>query len=302
MPHPGLRLLDLSLLQTLCAVGEGRTLAAAAAQVGLTQSAVSLQIQRLEQLVGAQLFNRRGRSLVLNASGRAMLRHAARMLELNDEAIDQVRGFAQKGRVRLGMSEDFEHTWLTKATARFIATHPNIGVELRVDRNGALEDAVARGELDLALIIGVDEPGAASQLGSAAMAWIGSGRLRPEAGSPMPLLLPTEACLFRTTAIETLEAADITWRPAVASRSLGALWAGAAVGLGVTLRCAATLPLRLVDVGARCGLPEVPRVGMKILEAAAAPDDARASLGAALREMVGELLVNRRGAADMRVT
>jgi DNA-binding transcriptional LysR family regulator len=295
------RLLDLSLLQTLCAISEGRTLAAAAAHIGLTQSAVSLQIHRLEQLVGAQLFNRRGRSLVLNDGGRTMLRHAQRMLELNGEAIEQVHGYAAAGQVRVGISVDFEHTWLTRAMARFVATHPNMRVELRMDPNSRLEHAVASGGLDLALVIGADSPGDPLQLGKAAMAWIASGRFRPTAGMALPLLLLDEPCLFRATAIAALDSAGIAWRSAVASHSLGAIWATAAAGFGVTLRCAATLPLRLMDVGPRFGLPVPPCVGIKILESQAAPDAARASLRNTLREMVGELLANRRGDAGMRV-
>jgi len=108
MSDQPLPLLDLALLQTLVAVDQTGTLAKAADKVGRTQSAVSLQMQRLEQALALELFDRRGRALALTDAGEAMLGYARRMLELNREAITAVRGHRVAGQVRLGMSVDFE--------------------------------------------------------------------------------------------------------------------------------------------------------------------------------------------------
>jgi len=201
-------LLDLTLLQTLVAVSQTGTLARAAARVGRTQSAVSLQMQKLEELVAAALFNRQGRAMVLNEAGLAMVRYAERILLLNGEAVAYVRGHEFAGSVRLGMSVDFEHTWLPKAMASFGKTHPKIIVDLRVDRNSVLERAVARGELDIALIFGPDTPSDRSQLGSTPMAWIASGSFHWPDAVELPLLLLEHPCIFRTAAIQTLDAAS----------------------------------------------------------------------------------------------
>ena len=112
-------LLDLALLQTLTAVNQSGTLARAAERVGRTQSAVSLQMQRLEEAVGLPLFDRQGRALVINEAGRSMVAYAERMLALNAEAVAYARGHGVAGSVRFGISVDFEHTWLPRAMATF---------------------------------------------------------------------------------------------------------------------------------------------------------------------------------------
>jgi DNA-binding transcriptional LysR family regulator len=287
-------LLDLALLQSLVAVSQTGTLARAAARVGRTQSAVSLQMQKLEELVAAALFNRQGRAMVLNEAGLAMVRYAERILSLSGEAVAYVRGHEFAGSVRLGMSVDFEHTWLPKAMARFGKTHPKIVVELRVDRNSVLERAVARSELDIALAFGPDTPSDRSQLGSTPMAWIGSGSFHWAGEVELPLLLLEPPCIFRTAAIQALDAANIPWRVAVTSPSLGGIWATAAAGMGLTLRSAAAIPAGLLDVGARFGLPALPTIGVKILEADGKPSPTRQSLRGVLQEIVDELLSNRR--------
>src|SRR5262245_8418465 len=195
-------LLDLALLQTLVALNQAGTLAKAADKVGRTQSAVSLQMQRLEQTLGLALFDRRGRALVLTEAGEAMLDYAQRLLDLNRDAVTAVRGHRVAGLVRLGMSVDFEHTWLPRAMARFSRSHPKIVVELRVDRNSALEQAVVRRDLDIALVFGHAAPSDAALVGSAPMAWVAAREFTPDPAASLPLLLLEPPCIFRTAALQ----------------------------------------------------------------------------------------------------
>lgn len=291
-------LLDLALLQTLVAVSRTGTLARAAARVDRTQSAISLQMQKLEEVLKVTLFNRQGRTMVLTEAGLAMVRYAERILALNGEAVAYVRGHEFAGSVKLGMSVDFEHTWLPKAMARFGKTHPKIVIELRVDRNSALKRAVEKGELDIALVFGADTPGDRSQVGSAPMAWIASASFQWSREAELPLLLLEHPCIFRAAAIDALNAAGIPWRIAVTSPSLGGIWATAAAGMGLTLRSAAAVPADLLDVGARFGLPALPTVGVKLIEADTQPGVLHKSLRGVLQEIVEELLSNHR--ADRR--
>ncbi len=125
---------------------------------------------------------------------------------------------------------------------------------------------MARGELDIALIFGPDTPSDRSQLGSTLMAWIASGSFHWPGAVELPLLLLEHPCIFRSAAIQTLDAAGIPWRVAVTSPSLGGIWATATAGMGLTLRSAAAIPAGLLDVGTRFGLPALPTIGVKILE------------------------------------
>jgi DNA-binding transcriptional LysR family regulator len=287
--HP-LPLLDLALLQTLVAVDQTGTLAKAADKVGRTQSAVSLQMQRLEQALALELFDRRGRALALTDAGEAMLGYARRLLELNREAVTAVRGHRVAGQVRLGMSVDFEHTWLPRAMARFASSHPKIVVELRVDRNSALEQAVARCDVDIALVLGSTLPADASCIGTVPMAWIAARDFAWTAPASLPLLVLEQPCMFRTATLQALDNAGTPWRVAVTSPSLGGLWATALAGIGVTVRSAVVLPDNLCDVGSRLGLPALPRVGVRILESDTRATAPRATLRRVLRELAEEFV------------
>lgn len=290
MSDQPLPLLDLALLQTLVAVDQTGTLAKAADKVGRTQSAVSLQMQRLEQALALELFDRRGRALALTDAGEAMLGYARRLLELNREAITAVRGHRVAGQVRLGMSVDFEHTWLPRAMARFASSHPKIVVELRVDRNSALEQAVARRDIDIALVFGSMLPADASRIGTVPMAWIAARDFAWTTPASLPLLVLEQPCMFRTAALQALDNVGTPWRVAVTSPSLGGLWATALAGMGVTVRSAVVLPDSLCDVGARLGLPALPRVGVRILESDIRATAPRTTLRRVLRELAEEFV------------
>ena len=289
-------LLDLALLQTLTAVNQAGTLARAAERVGRTQSAVSLQMQRLEEAVGRQLFDRRKRALVINEAGLSMVGYAERMLALNAEAVAYARGHSVAGSVRLGISVDFEHTWLPRAMATFSRTHPRIVVELRVDRNTALERAIAKQELDVALVLAAPTGSASASKTSVPMAWIAARSYEWSGDTELALLLLEHPCIFRTAAIQALDGAGTPWRVAVTSPSLGGIWATASAGMGVTVRSAVNIPAGLQDVGARFGLPSLPRVAVKVIESDARSTPTRASLRRVLDGIVQELLGDARAA------
>jgi DNA-binding transcriptional LysR family regulator len=293
MPSPTVPLLDLALLQTLLAVNDTGSLARAADQVGRTQSAVSLQMQRLEQTLALDLFDRNGRALVLTAAGQAMLGHARQLLAMNREAVTAVRGHEVAGRVRFGMSVDFEHTWLPRAMARFAQSHPKIVVDLRVDRNMALEQAVSQRDIDIALVFG--KPRAARsthQIGTVPMRWVAAKDFpwAVENKQPLPLLMLESPCMFRGAAVQALDVAGLPWRVAVTSLSLGGLWATALAGMGVTARSGVVLPAGLADVGDALGLPPLPKVAVCILASKAKTTAPRTTLLRVLRELAAEFV------------
>jgi DNA-binding transcriptional LysR family regulator len=190
------------------------------------------------------------------------------------------------------MSVDFEHTWLPTAMARFSRSHPKILVELRLDRNSALEQSVARREIDIALVFGDASPSDPTVVGSVPMAWIASRDFEWQAASalPLPLLLLEPPCIFRTAALHALDQSGVPWRVAVTSPSLGGLWATGLAGMGVTVRSAVVLPPGLADAGPRLALPPLPRIGMRIVEADTRASAPRATLKRVLRELVDEFV------------
>jgi DNA-binding transcriptional LysR family regulator len=288
-------LLDLALLKTLAEVNRSASLAEAAQKIGRTQSAVSMQLQKLEDMLAVPLFDRSGRSLVLTDAGTAMLGFAERMLALNDDAVAAVRGHQVAGQVSLGMSVDFEHSWLPKTMARFARTHPRIQVDIRLARNTALETEIANRALDIALIFAQTSPVDPTLVGTVPMAWIATPDFVPPADGNLPLLLLDSPCLFRNAALEALEKARMPWRSAVTSPSLGGLWATALAGMGVIVRSSILIPPGLIDVGARLGLPPLPDIALRILQSDAGASAPRVTLHNALTELVDSVVATPRG-------
>ncbi len=250
--------LDLSLLRTLVAVHELGSFARAARQVGRSESAVSLQLKRLEEQCGGPLLRRSGRRMVLSEAGTRVLEYARRLLALNDEALSALRPEAFEGTVRVGIPTDVAETWWPPVRARFKAAHPAFTVETLVGAAPLLGEKLRRGELDLHVAYQPrgDFPALWSETRS--MAWVGPVDFVREAAAPVPLVVFNPPCTFRDAALRVLENAGLSWTIAYESPTLAGLWAAVASGLGVTVRTPSGIPAPLRMLGAEAGLPPLP--------------------------------------------
>lgn len=272
---------DVAALRSFVTGMDLGSFAKAADRVGRSTSAVSAQIRKLEEQVGAPLFRKAGRGLGLTDAGEVMLRYARRLVELNDEAVVAARGTDLEGRVRLGLQEDFGESLLADVLGRFARAHPKVRIEARVARNADLTERLDAGDLDLALVwddLNLSTrarraAGASIEVVDASLCWIGSEALQwfPETGEPLPLVLFDGACMLCSLATDALDRAGIAWRVALTSPSLAGLWAAAAAGLGLTVRTAYGLPhtVRMLDPAA-FGLPALPSLGLSLLRASSA--------------------------------
>ena len=254
--------LDMDALRTLALTHRLGSLSRAAEQIGRSQSAVSQQMRKLQEQTGQPLFRRDGRGLALTESGELVLSYARRMLELNDELVQAVRGTAVAGTVRFGLPGDFAETWLPAALGQFKRTHPGVHVEIAVEKNGLLLERLDRDELDLVLAMGYGGRQDAEQLATLQMAWIGPPGAAPalRQDEPIDLALYNSPCLFRRAGIAALEGANISWRLAYTTASLQSLWAGVEAGLGITVRTASSVPATLRILDGKDGLPPLPAV------------------------------------------
>ncbi len=282
--------LDLDTLRTLVVANELGGYGQAAERLGRTPSAISLQMKRLQEDVGVDLFRKRGRGLALTEAGERTLACARRMLALNDELLDALRGTALAGQVRLGCSQDFADTVLPRALAQFTRLYPHVQLELRIEGNAALADAVAKGELDLALTVGqADRPGAEA-VGELPLVWIAGEAFERREGEPLPLLLLGPQCIFRQQAVARLEQAGLPWRAAALSPSLAGLWASALGNLGVTPRTAWGLPPQLRWGATLHGLPALGTLPVALHARESAPSRGVAQLRAILRDATVQAL------------
>lgn len=245
---------DTGLLRSFVTGIELGSFAKAAEQLHRSQSAISLQLKKLEEQAGETLLRKEGRGLALTPAGEIMLSYAKRLLELNDEALAAVRGVAVKGSVRFGFVQDFAESPLPKLLGRFAKAHPGVRVEARVGVGLALAEAVNRGEIDLALVWG-DLPGAHRiHLGNMPIQWIGSQDYCAS-GEPIALAAFESPCAFRQAGVEALDEAGIPWRISFVSPSLAGLWAAVEGGLGITPRTAHGLPREFKILDGSHGLP-----------------------------------------------
>ena len=256
--------LDLDTLRTLVVAHDLGGYRQAAERLGRTPSAISLQMKRLQEAVGAVLFRREGRGLALTEAGEIVLRHGRQMLEINDHLLATVRGAALSGRVRLGCSQDFADTVLPKVLGQFGALFPLVQMEVRIDGNAVLADAVEAGQLDIALCVGQAGRACAEVVGELGLAWIAGPGFKARPDQPLPLALLGPKCAFRKAAIEGLDAAGQAWRIAAVSPSLAGLWAAAAGGLGVTVRTALGVPVDLALGERLFGLPALGRFAVTV--------------------------------------
>jgi DNA-binding transcriptional LysR family regulator len=242
MPYTNL---DLDTLRSLVMAADLGGYGHAATRLGHTPSAVSLQMKRLQESVGANLFRRHGRRVVLTEAGEIALRFGRRMLALNDELLDTIRGAALAGSARLGFSQDFADTVLPRVLSQFTKLYPLVQVELHIEGNAALVDGIAKGTLDVALAVGQADQPTAEVVGTMPLVWIAGQEFLPRHDQPIPLVVLGPQCAFRKRAIQLLEQAAKPWRIAAVSPSLAGLWAAALGGLGLTARSALGVPRTL---------------------------------------------------------
>lgn len=272
---------DLDVLRSFVAGIELGSFAKAADRLGRSTSAVSAQLKKLEDQAGRPLLRKEGRGLVLTDAGETMLAYARRMIDLNDEAAMALGAADLGGRVRLGVQEDFGETALPEVLGRFSRAHPRVKIEARIARNSELQERIATGQADLALIWGEGERGLkAERIAELPMSWIGSDRLplQRETREPLPLAVFDPPCLFRAAATDALDQAGLSWRVVFTSPSLAGVWAAVAGGLGVTLRTQWGLRAGLTALGSHEGLPlPMPAVALTLLrsEADLSPEVAR---------------------------
>jgi DNA-binding transcriptional LysR family regulator len=251
-----LRNLDLDTLRTLVTTHDVGGFAQAADRLGRTPSAISLQMKRLQEELGTALFRKHGRALKLTEAGQTALGYARRMLALNDDLLQTMQGVTLAGTVRIGAPQDFAAV-LPDALRQFTALYPRTQVELRVEGNGALVEALDKGQLDLTLTIGFGDRKGALLLGELPVLWIASRAFRMQDNS-LPLAVLGPQCAFRKAAVNQLEAAGIPYRIAATSPSLDGLWAALQGGLGVTARTAMQLPAPLMANKSLHRLPVLP--------------------------------------------
>jgi DNA-binding transcriptional LysR family regulator len=263
------RNLDLTTLRSFVAVAEAGGVTRAAGFLHLTQSAVSMQLKRLEEALGVPLLDRSSRSVAMTAEGEQLLGYARRMLALNDEALARLTTDAYEGEVRLGVPHDIVFPAVPTILRQFAADFPRVRVVLHSSFTNDLLGQFARGECDLILTT-EDGTGAGGEaLAEQDLVWVGAPGGSAWRQRPLRLAFETR-CIFRQSVQEALEAAGISWEMAIESEHARTIEASLMADLAVHAMLGSSVPPQFEAIRHGGALPPLPRKRINLYTADAA--------------------------------
>ncbi len=226
------RNLDMTALRSFAAVAEAGGVTKASGFLNLTQSAVSMQLKRLEESLDLKLLERSGRGVVLTGAGEQLLGYARRMLALNDEVFGRLTNQAFEGEVTLGVPHDIVYPAIPQVLQRFAAEYPRMNVRLVSSYTKGLRKMFERGECDMILTTEDTLEAGGETLMTLPLIWIGAPN--GSAWKSRPLRLAYEhACIFRAGVQKKLDEAGIPWEMAVESDSTRTIEASVSADLAI---------------------------------------------------------------------
>ena len=258
--------LDPDWLRTFVAIVDAGGFTQAAKQVHRTQSAVSMQVRRLEETLGRTLFQRDGRGVQLAPDGEALLGYARRLLKLHDEAVAALMRPTLSGRVCIGTPDDYVDRFLPDILARFARAFPRVQVEVRCETSTNLRRLLAEDRLDLAVLTAGCTPGGepGEVLRREPVVWATAERYLAHEQEPLPLALFQSGCVFRDWALASLNESGCPYRIAYTSASFSSILAAVKAGLAVTALCRSVLPAGVRPLGVEEGFPALPSTAITL--------------------------------------
>lgn len=284
-------LLDVEQLRTFVAIADQRSFTRAGDTVHKTQSAVSMQMKRLEERIGRTLFARDGRGVRLTEDGERLLDYARRIVRLNAECIASFEDEALTGRVRLGVPDDYAERYLPEILARFSQMHSRAEVTVVCEPSPMLVDRIQDGDLDLAIVTHVERLGPAQVVRIEQLLWVTSMRHTVHEETPVPLALGRPTCAWRQAATAQLEVIGKAFRILYASWNSSAVSAAVQAGLAVSILPESAVRPGMRVLGPSDGFPTLATCKIAIMRA----HTDQTALSDALAEEIKQSLDNLSG-------
>ena len=246
--------LDTISLKSFIAIAETGTFSHAADVVGRTQSALSLQIKKLEESLGCALFTRTSRKVTLTEQGEIFLGYAKRIVQLQWEVYSRLKEPDIEGEIRLGTPEDFATHYLPEVLALFRKHHPRIQLNVSCDLTLNLVDGFQRGEFDIILVKrDPQRMKGGTKVWREPLVWAAADHWQPE--KTLSLVLSPQPCIYRARALAALDRAKKPWYIAYTSPSLAGTIAAVKAGLGITVLPQNMLPIGIHAIRSEIKLP-----------------------------------------------
>lgn len=252
-----MRNLDIATLRALVAVADVGGVTRAAGFLNLTQSAVSMQLKRLEELLDAQLLDRSGRGIAFTASGDQLLSYARRMVAMNDEAVMRLTVQEPAATLRLGVPHDIVYPAIPQVLKQFNAAHPSIQILLESSNTRTLKAMFAKGECDVILTTETTVEAGGITLDERALHWIGAPGGAAWRQRPLNIAYG-RLCTFRPHVVAALDAADVQWQMLVETDNDSAIHATVSADLAVHTAIEGTEPQNLTRIKHGGALPDLP--------------------------------------------
>ncbi len=273
--------IDCDLLRSFIAIARCGNLTVAAGHLGRTQSAISVQLRRLEDGLGATLFERTAKGMTLTPAGQTLLPRARAVLaSLRETSALFARPLS--GTIRIGLPDDYDAAVLEHALAGFAAAHPGVNVVATSGCTSGFSAAIRDGALDIAVCSGADNR-EGETLGLEPTVWAARAGLRIGPERPVPLAILDRACWWRDLPVRALDGIGRDYMIAFRSGSFASLQAAIRSGFAIGVVPGASLDDRTVALTAAEGFPDLPASRRSIVIAKTAPPELAASMAEAIR-------------------
>ncbi|RCK41370.1 LysR family transcriptional regulator [Thalassospira xiamenensis] len=249
--------LDLDLARTFVAICETGNFSRAAERVNRSASAISLQVKKLEEIIGCSLFERETRRVRLTPDGEVLLGFARRLLQLNDEVMSRFRTPDFAGKVQLGVPNDNGIIAIPEIMRRFAISHPHVEVDVFLGPTARLRQRIADGTTDIAVFSYNPELDRQPPIHSEPLVWLGARNGMAIEKRPLPVALAEPGCYWRAMALRALDEAGINYRVAYTSEFCQAQIAATEADLAICPVPISVISDRLIHLDARHGLPEL---------------------------------------------
>jgi len=249
--------MDIELLRTFIAVVDNGSFTRAAAQIYRSQSAISMQVKRLEEELQRQLFHRSARTLKLSLDGRALVPYARQLLKLHDEAMDNILNRSQAHNIRIGCPDDYSHTLLPDLIQILRRKIPGVHISSICANSIILRQHLDDGELDMTIITRPEGSTEGVLIRQEQGVWLCND---PQMINrrPLPLALLEPGCKFHSLVIDGLQKADISYDLVCDASNCGLLIELVRRNVAVSVMAAHTAPNDMIKLTDPVGLPTLP--------------------------------------------
>ncbi|WP_182086689.1 LysR substrate-binding domain-containing protein [Aureimonas sp. ME7] len=281
--------LDLDQLRTFVAIVDTGSFTRAAEEVFKTQSAVSMQVRRLEERLGTDLFERNGRAVKLTDAGARLLNYARRMLSLSQETLLAFDEETIEGHVRIGLPDDYAERFLPEIMARFVRSNPRVELQIACETTSCLIDDIEKNHLDVALVCPSKTHGWSEIVRTEPLHFVTSAAHSIHEEKVLPLAIGRSDCQWRQQGIDALRRVGREHRVLFTSWSAQIVTSAVLAGLAVSVlpECALRPGMRVL--GEADGFPRLPDAQIAVMRGRNSQSPAVAALVDHIRESLQNL-------------